>query len=311
MAGKSTMKQALISLRLWFDNEAVASGPVRIDWLRLIPFIGLHVAALGVLWVGYSPVAGVVAVAMYVLRMFAITGFYHRYFSHRTFKTSRWLQFGFSLLAASAAQRGPLWWAAHHRHHHRHADGPEDAHSPQRGFWWSHIGWFLNSAHFATRKALIKDFLRYPELRFLDRYDFFAPVLAMGLLFVLGTWLEYAMPHLQTNGAQMVVWGFVISTIVLYQATFTINSLAHRFGSRRYATPDSSRNNGWLALLTFGEGWHNNHHHFPGTARQGFYWWEIDFTWYGLKLLSWLGLIWDMKPVPAGMREARRERRPS
>ena len=232
-----------------------------------------------------------------------------RYFSHRTFKTSRWLQFSFALLAASAAQRGPLWWAAHHRHHHRHSDGPEDAHSPQRGFWWSHIGWFLNSAHFSTRKKLIEDFLHYPELRFLDRYDFFAPALAMSLLFGLGAWLEYAMPHLQTNGTQLVVWGYVISTIVLYQATFTINSLAHRFGSRRYATRDSSRNNGWLALLTFGEGWHNNHHHFPGTARQGFYWWEIDITWYGLKLLSLLGLIWDMKPVPAGMRETRRVRR--
>lgn len=301
------MIRFISSLHEWFDNEAKASDKAGIDWLRILPFIALHVAALSVLWVGVSVAAALVAIGMYAVRMFAITGFYHRYFSHRSFKTSRWLQFAFALLAGMAAQRGPLWWASHHRYHHRHSDGPKDVHSPQKGFWWSQLGWFLDSAHFSTRKTLIKDFSRYPELRFLDRYDFLAPTLAALLLFGLGAWLESAWTELHTNGWQMLIWGFVVSTLVLYHATFTINSIAHRYGSRRYATRDNSRNNPWLALMTFGEGWHNNHHHFPGSARQGFYWWEIDLTWYGLKLMSFLGLIWDMRAVPAGLREARRE----
>lgn len=302
------MTVRLASLWQWFDNEASVPARQGFDWLRILPFFALHLAVIAVFWVGSSATAIAAAVVMYAIRMFAITGFYHRYFSHRTFKTSRTMQFLFALLAASAAQRGPLWWASHHRHHHRHADGPGDAHAPQRGFWWSHLGWFLHSAHFATRHDRIKDFAQFPELRFLDRFDFLAPALAMLVLYGLGTLLEAHRPELGTNGWQMLVWGFVVSTVVLYHATFTINSLAHRYGSRRYATRDDSRNNVWLALITFGEGWHNNHHHFAGSARQGFYWWEIDLTWYGLKLLSWLGLVHDLKPVPAHIRAARRER---
>lgn len=301
------MSTRMASLLQWFDSEAAAPSKPGFDWLRVLPFVALHIAVAAVFWVGASAVAVAAAFAMYALRMFAITGFYHRYFSHRTFKTSRALQFAFAFLAASSAQRGPLWWASHHRHHHRHADGAEDAHSPQQGFWWSHLGWFLHSDNFAARHELVRDFSRYPELRLLDRFDFLAPLAAMLALFALGTALEAWMPELGTDGWQMLVWGFVVSTIMLYHATFTINSLAHRYGSRRYATRDASRNNTWLALLTFGEGWHNNHHHFAGSARQGFYWWEIDLTWYGLKFLSWLGLVWDMKPVPAHIRGARRE----
>ncbi len=302
------MSARLLSLRQWVDSDAAAPARGGIDWLRVLPFVLLHLAVLAVFWVGASPVAVAAAVIMYALRMFAITGFYHRYFAHRTFKTGRLLQFLFAFLAAASAQRGPLWWASHHRHHHRHSDTAEDAHSPQQGFWWSHLGWFLHGENFAARKELIRDFSRYPELRLLDRFDFLAPALAMLALFGLGALLEARMPELGTSGWQMLVWGFVVSTVVLYHATFTINSLAHRFGARRYATRDDSRNNAWLALITFGEGWHNNHHHFAGSARQGFYWWEIDLTWYGLRLLSWLGLVWDMKPVPAHIRDARRER---
>ena len=303
------MSGRISSLLQWFDSEA--AGPARsgIDWLRVLPFVALHLAVAAVAWVGISPVAVAVAVFMYAARMFAITAFYHRYFSHRTFQTSRVLQFLFAFLAAASAQRGPLWWASHHRHHHRHADGAQDAHSPESGFWWSHLLWFLQGDSFSTRHELIRDFNRYPELRLLDRFDFLAPFSAMLALFALGALLETLMPQLGTSGWQMLVWGYVVSTVVLYHATFTINSLAHRYGSRRYATRDNSRNNFWLALLTFGEGWHNNHHHFPGAARQGFFWWEIDFTWYGLKLMSWLGLIWDVRPVPARIRNARREGR--
>jgi stearoyl-CoA desaturase (delta-9 desaturase) len=293
-------------LRRWFDTSEVNAQPVdaaadhRIDWLRALPFIGLHLACVAVFWVGISWFAVGVAVAMYAVRMFALTGFYHRYFSHRAFRTSRPVQFAFAMLGATCVQRGPLWWAAHHRHHHRHTDTEHDPHSPARlGFWRSHVGWFLTPAGFRTRWESIPDLRGFTELRFLDRFDVLLPLTLAAALYALGAWLETAAPQLHTSGPQLLVWGFVVSTVVLFHATFTINSLAHRFGTRRFATHDDSRNNWMLALLTFGEGWHNNHHHFPGSARQGFRWWEVDLTWYGLKLMSWLGLIHDLKPVPA------------
>ena len=300
-------KQTLLA---WFDNEAVSVSQQferRVEWLRTLPFIGIHLMCAGVIWVGVSSIALLVATALYVLRLVAITGFYHRYFSHRTFRTSRVVQFVFAVLGTMAVQRGPLWWAAHHRHHHAHADEENDSHSPaQHGFWWSHVGWFMNRSNFRTRSELIRDLMRYPELRFLDRFDIVPPIALAALLFFGGNALAHAYPQLGTSGAQLLIWGFFVSTVLLHHATFTVNSLAHRFGRRRYATSDDSRNNWWIALLTFGEGWHNNHHHFPGSARQGFYWWEIDLTYYLLRAMAACGLIWDLKTVPARFRDARR-----
>lgn len=294
------------SIRRWFDTQAPLPTAVddpaadRIDWLRAAPFIGLHLACIAVLWVGVSPVALAVAAALYAVRMFAITGFYHRYFAHRAFHAPRVVQFVFAVIGASSVQRGPLWWAAHHRAHHRHTDTPLDPHSPRlHGFFWSHAGWFLTRRGFRTDWDRIPDLAKFPELRWLDRYDTAVPVLLAISLYALGAVLEQVAPQLGTSGGQMLVWGFFVSTVVLFHATVTINSLAHRFGSRRFQTNDDSRNNLWLALITFGEGWHNNHHFFPGTARQGFRWWEIDMTWYGLKLMSWFGLVRNLKPVPA------------
>lgn len=300
------------ALRRWIDSSA-AEAPAyqsdtrRIDWPRVLPFVLLHAGCLGVFWAGTSPLAVGVALALFALRMFSVTAFYHRYFSHRAFRTSRAAQFVFAVLGASAVQRGPLWWASHHRHHHLHSDSASDSHSArEHGFLWSHLGWFLASENFPTRVNLVPDLARYPELRWLDRFDVAVPALLAAALFGLGAWLETSAPDLGTSGEQLLVWGFCISTVVLSHSTFTINSLAHRLGARRYATRDDSRNNPWLALLTFGEGWHNNHHHFPGSARQGFYWWEVDLSYYGLRLLAALGLIWDLRAVPAAVREARR-----
>lgn len=277
------------SFAAWFDADAreAAAEPRRIDWLRQLPFVAIHAGLLALPWVGASAGAVGVAVALYALRMFAITAFYHRYFSHHAFRTSRAAQFVFAVLGASAAQRGPLWWASHHRHHHVHADEPQDSHSAlQHGFVWSHLGWFMADGNFRTRTALVRSFAAYPELRFLDRFDALVPALLAIALYAAG-------------GLQWLVWGFCVSTVAVYHATFSINSLAHRFGTRRYATRDQSRNNFWLALLTFGEGWHNNHHHYPASARQGFFWWEIDLSWWGLALLARAGIVWDLKPVPA------------
>ena len=293
------------SIKRWFDSYAeqdsnFESDDRRIDWLRTIPFIAMHIAVLAVFLVGWSPIAVLTAAGFYVLRMFAITGFYHRYFSHKTFSTSRLLQFVFAVIGSSSVQRGPLWWAAHHRNHHVNSDRPPDLHSPvQKGFLWSHMGWFLSRKNFQTNLDRIKDFARFPELRFLDRYDVVVPTLFAISLFLTGEWLAGAYPSLGTNGWQMLVWGFVISTVVLYHCTFTITSLAHRFGSRRFATSDNSRNNFILAMLTLGEGWHNNHHFYPGSVRQGFRWWEFDVTYYILCLFEWMGLIWNVRPAPA------------
>ncbi|HMM68158.1 MAG TPA: fatty acid desaturase [Dokdonella sp.] len=291
------------SLRRWFDSagdDPLGDDADRSDWLRTLPFIAMHVACVGVFWVGFSPSALLVAAALYAVRMFALTAFYHRYFSHRAFRTSRPVQFVFAAIGAMCVQRGPLWWAAHHRHHHRHTDTPEDLHSPrQHGFLWAHMGWFLTPRGFRTDWNAIPDLKKFPELRVLDRFDLLMPVLLAVALYFFGNWLESAHPGLGTSGGQMLVWGFFVSTIVLFHATVTINSLAHQFGSRRFETHDDSRNNWLLALITFGEGWHNNHHHYPGSARQGFHWWELDLTWYGLKLMQGFGLVHDLKPVPA------------
>jgi stearoyl-CoA desaturase (delta-9 desaturase) len=293
------------ALRRWYDTgepgeplDSLAAD--RIDWLRAAPFILLHVGCLGVLWTGASAVALAVAAAAYAIRMFALTGFYHRGFSHRTFRAGRAVQFIFALIGAACVQRGPLWWAAHHRNHHRAADTVRDPHSPGiHGFLWAHMGWFLTPRAFRTDLRRVPDLAKFPELRWLDRYDIAVPVLLAAAMYGLGALLAWLAPGLHTSGAQMLVWGFFISTVVLFHATVTINSLAHRYGSRRFATPDDSRNNLWLALLTFGEGWHNNHHGFPGCARQGFLWWEIDLTWYGLRLMAALGLVSGLKPPPA------------
>lgn len=305
---RSVWKRAMVAMVNWFDTsrpiDPTSTRANAIDWVRVVPFIGVHLMCLGVIWVGVSWFAIWVALALYLLRMFAITGFYHRYFSHRSFKTSRVMQFVFAVIGASAVQRGPLWWAAHHRNHHRHSDQPEDLHSPrQHGFWRAHMGWFMTPNGFVTHHERIPDLLRYRELRWVDRFDILVPILLATGLFLLGGWLERAHPQLGTSGPQLLIWGFFISTVVLFHATVTINSLSHVWGSRRYATRDDSRNNWFLALITLGEGWHNNHHHYPGSTRQGFYWWEYDLTWYALKALSWIGLVWDLKPVPPGLRE--------
>lgn len=298
----------LKTIASWFDNHLAYElirdkNASNIAWSRIIPFIILHLAC-GLVWlVGYSDFALAVAMSLYLIRMFAITGFYHRYFSHKTFKTFRPIQFLFAFIGASAAQRGPLWWASHHRHHHAKSDTSNDPHSPKHhGFISSHMGWFLRSHNFNTQIERIRDLVHYPELRFIDRFDVIAPISLMLSLYCLGAWLETHYPSLNTNGGQLLVWGFAISTVLLYHMTFTVNSLAHLWGNRRFNTSDDSRNNFLIALFTLGEGWHNNHHHFPGAARQGFYWWEIDFTYYMLKLMSWLGLVWDLKKVPAPVR---------
>ena len=305
---KKTYSSYLFSFLKWFDsygNKDTTSNNLKsIDWLRTIPFIALHFSVLFVFVVGWSPVAVITGLVFYILRMLAITGFYHRYFSHKAFKTTRIVQFIFAVIGASAVQRGPLWWASHHRLHHKNADNEDDQHSPlQQGFIWSHTGWFLSKNNFATRYERISDFSKFPELKFIDRFDVLVPIIFGLALYFFGEMLALHYPSSGTTGVQMFIWGFVISTLMLYHITFTINSIAHKIGRRRFNTKDDSKNNWLLAILTFGEGWHNNHHFYPGSARQGFVWWEIDICYYFLKGLEKIGLIWDLKPIPKRVKD--------
>jgi stearoyl-CoA desaturase (delta-9 desaturase) len=296
--------QPVVSIIRWFDTEAGAESlpaddQKKVDWPRILPLVIMHVMCLGVIWVGWSWTAVSIALGLYLVRMFAITAFYHRYFSHKAFKTNRFWQFIFGALGNSTVQRGPLWWASHHRHHHRYTDQAEDVHSPSRhGFWWSHIGWLTSRSNFATKTRYVKEWARFPELRWINRFDTVIPILLAVTLFVLGSILDRYAPALGTSGPQLLVWGFFISSVVLLHGTVTINSFDHMYGTRRFDTDDTSRNNALLAVLTLGEGWHNNHHRYSVSARQGFAWWELDITYYLLVLMSWLRIVRDLRPVP-------------
>ncbi len=255
----------------------------RPHWGASLPFLAFHLL-LGLVFVtGITWEWALLAVLSYSVRMFAVTAGYHRYFAHRSFKTNRLVQFLLAWVAMTSAQKGVLWWAAHHRHHHKQSDTADDIHSPlRRGFWWSHIGWILSRRHDETNHDSIKDFSRFPELVWLNEHPllpFLSALLITGLL----------------GGLPALVWVGVVPTVLLWHATFSINSLAHLFGRRRYLTADTSRNSFLLALITFGEGWHNNHHSSQSSARQGWFWWELDLTFYALKALSWFGLVWDVR----------------
>ena len=277
-------------------GTGVAGKKRNTGWFGAIPFFLIHLLAFGAIWTGVTAEAAICCVVLYVVRMFGVTAGYHRYFSHRTFRTSRVFQFLLAFLAQTSAQRGALWWAAHHRHHHRHSDQPQDTHSvAQDGFWYSHVGWIFERGNQVTQLKYIPDLARFPELRFLDRFHLLPPVLLGTVIFF---WL----------GAPGLFFGFFFSTVLLWHGTFTINSLSHVFGKRRFATTDNSRNNWLLAIITLGEGWHNNHHHYCVSTRQGFYWYEYDFTYYVLKMLSWVGIVRKLQDVPAHILEEGRGR---
>ena len=252
-----------------------------------VAFLLVHLACFAAIWTGVTVEALVMCVSLYFIRMFAVTGGYHRYFSHRSFKTSRVGQFILGFMAQTSAQRGVVWWAAKHRHHHKHSDTEFDVHSPiHRGFFYSHLGWIFESKQGEYDKDTVPDLAQYPELMWLDRMRYLPAIVLAVATFLIGGW-----PGL--------VVGFFWSTVILYHGSFSINSLAHVHGSRRYVTGDDSRNNWWLALITMGEGWHNNHHAYMASTRQGFRWWEVDMTFYILKLFSFFGIVWDLNTPPA------------
>jgi stearoyl-CoA desaturase (delta-9 desaturase) len=254
------------------------------DFGSMVPFVIIHASVLFVFAVPFSWSMLGWLVGSYYLRMFGVTAGYHRYFSHRSYKLNRFWQFCLAFLAQTSNQKGVLWWAAHHRDHHLNSDRKADLHSPvHEGFWWSHLGWILSDEYDSYDRQRIADFGRFPELRWLDKYHLVPFFVYGAVIYMLG-------------GISALVWGWVVSTVLLYHGTFLINSLSHIWGTRRFATPDESRNNFLLALVTLGEGWHNNHHYFMSSVRQGIRWWEIDVTFYVLKALSWIGVARDLRP---------------
>jgi stearoyl-CoA desaturase (Delta-9 desaturase) len=258
----------------------------------VISFVLLHVGCLAAFFVPFRWSWVGLMLVMYAVRMFGITAGYHRYFSHRSYKLGRGWQFLMAFLAETSGQKGILWWAAHHRVHHRHADQDPDIHSPlKRGFWWAHVGWVLSNEYDRYDSALIRDFGKFPELRWLDEHYIVPPVVLAAVLLLSG-------------GLGAFVWGFVVSTVLLFHGTFTINSVAHLWGSRRFDTADDSRNNFVLAIITLGEGWHNNHHKFMYACQQGLRWWEVDVTYYALKMLNWLGIARDLRGIRVPLSES-------
>ena len=274
----------------------------KLDRSICVQFLFMHLACFLVIWTGVSAVAVVTCLALYVVRMFAITAGFHRLLAHRTYMTGRVFQFLMAFTGTAAYQKGPLWWSAHHRRHHLLADTAEDLHSPMsRTFWRSHVGWFLSRESQETEWKLVTNLSKYRDLRFLDRYYSLPPIALAVSAFLLGFVLQRYAPRLGTSGLQMLAWAFFVSTVLLYHGTFTVNSLAHIFGKRRFATADNSRNNFFVALITLGEGWHNNHHYYQSSERQGFYWWELDVSHYTLRVLSWFGIVWDLRTPPMNL----------
>jgi len=272
-------------------------------FISIIVFWTVQVSAVLAVLVPFSwAMAGLWAVSHF-LRAIGLTLSFHRYFAHRTFQMNRAARFVWALIGTAAMQKGPLWWAGHHVNHHKFADREGDPHSPAiTGFYHAHIGWFLNDARHdrvEPTNPVLRDFSNAPEIVWLDRYHFVPPLaLAVGLFL--------------SGGLQWLVWGFCVPTVTLAHSTFAINTVNHMFGSRRFETHDASRNNLFTAVFAVGEGWHNNHHRYQRAARNGFYWWEFDPTWYVIRLMQAVGLAWDLQPVPARIyaeAEATRARR--
>jgi stearoyl-CoA desaturase (delta-9 desaturase) len=275
--------------------------------IAMVVFWVVQVSALLVFVVPFS--AGYIGLwaVSHFLRAVGLTLTFHRYFAHRAFQMNRVARFVWAFIGTAAMQKGPLWWAGHHVNHHRFADREGDPHSPMiSGVYYAHVGWFLNDARHDVIEAsnpVIRDFSKAPEILWLDRLFFVPPILLALVMYLAG-------------GMPWLVWGFCLPTVTLAHATFAINTVNHLFGSRRFDTIDESRNNVVTALFAVGEGWHNNHHRYQRAARNGFYWWEFDPTWYVIRLMEMVGLAWDVQPVPAriyvearAIRARRRDRR--
>lgn len=263
-------------------------------WISRIVVFTIHAGALLVFFNGFSWIALIVCLALYVIRGFGITGGYHRLFSHKSYETSRVGQTVIAIIGTTAVEGGPIEWTLNHRHHHAESDQPDDLHSPRtpRSFWWAHLGWILSAEVPPKPTQHTRDLQKFPELVWVERLQLVFIALLIGGLYWLGSALG---AEWHTSGLQMVAWGFFLSTVIVWHITWLVNSATHTHGSRRYETPDDSRNNWWVGILALGEGHHNNHHKHQSYCRQGLLWYEFDLTYYILRFLALLGLVWNLK----------------
>ncbi|AJC49366.1 acyl-CoA desaturase [Allofrancisella guangzhouensis] len=268
---------------------------IKSNYITKIAFAGLHFSCLGIFFVNYNLTALLVFIITFSMRTFALTAGYHRYFAHKSFQTSRTFQFILALIGTWASQKGPLWWSGHHRYHHIHSDKTTDLHSPKNGFFQSHISWIFNPTNNSVDSKYTKGWSKYPEIVWLDKFSHLSFFLYLIGLFVIGNFVAYKYPNLGTSGLSFVFFGGILSTVLLYHTTFSVNSFCHIFGSKDYLTTDNSRNNWLIAILTFGEGWHNNHHKFAYSVRNNLKFWQIDITYIILSILKKLRIVWGFK----------------
>ncbi|MGQ4001425.1 acyl-CoA desaturase [Francisellaceae bacterium CB300] len=267
---------------------------IKID-LAFIAFTAMHIACIGVFFITWNITALVVFLSTFFIRTFALTAGYHRYFAHKSFQTSRAFQFILALVGSWASQNGPLWWSGHHRYHHIHSDKPTDLHTPKNGFIQAHFGWVFVPKNDTVDPKFTKDWIKFPELVWLDKYCHLSFAAYLIGLFALGSLLATLFPALNTSGLTFVLCGGIFSTVLLYHTTFSVNSICHIFGRKDNETSDNSRNNWLVALLTFGEGWHNNHHKFAYSVRNNLKFWQIDITYIILCILRKCRIVWDFK----------------
>lgn len=276
-------------------QSTTTSPHLRVNLDIIIPYACLHLACLAVFWTDITWSSVGVCLGSYWLRGVGVGLGYHRYFAHKSFKTSRAMQLFLALLGATSLQRGVLWWADTHRYHHRWADTPTDLHSPTyHGFLYSHSGWFMYQNNRRTNLSNVADLAKFRELVWLDDWRFhYIPF----LIYVLAIYLLF--------GWTGLIWGIALSTVLLWHSVHWIQSMSHSYGGyRRWPSADQSRNHWLFGLISLGE-FHNNHHYYPSSCRQGLAWWEIDLNYYLLKIMSWLGLVWDLKTPPDHGRQAK------
>ncbi len=272
------------------------TGSARPAWYRvtriaisLAPLLAVHFALLAIPFVEFTWWSVLAIFVVTRICGVGVTVGLHRYFSHRAFKTTRWFQFVLGFMGCTALQKGPLWWPIHHRLHHRHSDRKDDPHSPVvDGFWYGHIGWLFSRDLMNPDQAVVKDLMKYPELVWLDRFW-----MLPGLMLAAACYAVLGM-----NG---LIYGYCLSVVFVFQVTFAVNSIGHLWGPQRFATGEGSRNNPVLGILAMGDGWHNNHHRAPSSARHGFAWYELDLAYQCIRLLAFLGLAWDVKQPPASV----------
>ncbi|MEM7064735.1 MAG: acyl-CoA desaturase [Cyanobacteria bacterium P01_B01_bin.77] len=266
-----------------------------INWPTAIFMIAVHIITLlAFLPTNFSwSAVGVALFLHWVTGCLGITLGWHRLVAHRSFKTPKWLEYFFVFCGSLACQHGPIEWIGLHRHHHAHSDQAIDHHSSTKGFWWSHMGWIFHEVPADSDvPRLTKDIANDPFYLFCENYFLLMQIILGVVLYAIGGW-------------SFVLWGIFVRLVAVYHCTWFVNSATHKFGYQTYDAGDYSTNCWWVAVVTYGEGWHNNHHAFQFSARHGLQWWEIDVTWMTIKLLSKLGLASRVKlPKPEDMQAA-------